>query len=128
MSGSSTAERAAVVIYVALCSKSLGWADFRKMLPSISDTTLVEAISILSMADLIVRTDEIYPRKYHAVPGLLPPRLDGARRDLESGMRVSSHISSAEKKEIMDAKGSDPEEVGKAHGISAERIRRMWRS
>lgn len=126
MSGSSTAERAAVVMYAALCSTAMGWPDFRKLLPSISDTTLVEAITILSMTGLVTRM-ETYPRKYHALPGLLPPRLDGAKRDLDSGMRVTPHIGPVERRQIMDEKGvSDADTVAKAHGISAERVRRIW--
>lgn len=113
-------------MYAALCSKDMGWPDFRKLLPSISDATLVEAITILSMTGLVTRMDA-YPRKYCALPGLLPPRLDGAKRDIVSGMRVSPHIGSVERRHIMDEKGvSDAETVAKAHGISVERVRKIW--
>lgn len=122
----TASHRAAVIIAREAMTRTLTWHDLRAILPGVTDPTISKAITLLIGDGIIERTERMPTVRYGWTGAPLSAEYDKAIEEVDRGMRVSTKLTVAEKKEIRAQRHRSSRDLAREHGVSVRIIQKIW--
>lgn len=122
----TASHRAAVIIVREAMARTLTWHDLRAILPGVTDPTISKAIGLLIGDGILERTERMPIVRYGWTGTPLSAEYDKAIEEVDRGMRVSTKLTVAEKKEIRAQRHRSSHDLAREHGVTVGTIQRIW--